>query len=213
MMRLRLRLSAMGIRLVFSSNSSLHRQLCRSTPAGIKPRGSVYVVNCSGCSDVYIGQSGRVAETRMGEHSRSPVSDSTTGAVHTHNRLPGHTMDLNNPTLVYRSDCYYTRVTVEAALIHIAPTIDGNTATTCKEADTLVASAICRATKLNWQKLSESIPHFKKDSIPRNKRRLFGNDIMRAPEHLRSQPLSQPVSARTRSQVNSRSTPDEPLGI
>ena len=207
MMRLRPRLSAMGIRLVFSSNSSLHRQLRRNTPAGTKPRGSVYIVNCSGCSDVYIGQSGRIAETRMGEHSRSPVSDSTTGAVHTHNKLQGHTMDLNNPTLVYRSDCYYTRVTVEAALIHIAPTIDGNTATTCKDADNLVASAICRATKLNWQKLSESIPHFKKESIPRNKRRLFGYDILRAPEHLRSQPMTQPVSARTRSQVNSRSNP------
>ena len=102
---------------------------------------------------------------------------------------------------------------MEAALIHIAPTIDGNTATTSKEADTLVASAICRATKLNWQKLSDSIPHFKKDSIPRNKRRLFGNDILRAPEHLRSQPMSEPISARTRSQVNSRSNPQEPLGI
>ena len=89
MMRLRPRLSAMGIRLVFSSNSSLHRQLRRNTPAGTKPRGSVYIVNCSGCSDVYIGQSGRIAETRMGEHSRSPVSDSTTGAVHTHNKLQG----------------------------------------------------------------------------------------------------------------------------
>ena len=213
MIQLRPRLSAMGIRLVFSSNSSLHRQLRRSTPAGTKPRGSVYVVNCSGCSNVYIGQSGRAVETRMGEHSRSPVSDSTNGAVHNHNKLPGHTMDLNNPTLIYRSDCYYTRVTVEAALIHIAPTIDGNTATTSKEADTLVASAICRATKLNWQKLSDSIPHFKKDSIPRNKRRLFGNDILRAPEHLRSQPMSEPISARTRSQVNSRSNPQEPLGI
>ena len=37
MMRLRSRLSAMGIRLAFSSNSALHRQLRRSTPAGTKP--------------------------------------------------------------------------------------------------------------------------------------------------------------------------------
>ena len=77
----------------------------------------------------------------MGEHSRSTGSDSSTGAVYNHNNLPGHTMDLNNPTLVYRSDCYYTRVTVEAVLLHIDPTIDGNTATTSKEAHNLVASA------------------------------------------------------------------------
>ena len=149
----------------------------------------------------------------MSEHSRSPVSDSIIGAVHTHNTKEGHTMDLNNPTLVYRSDCYYTRVTVEAALIHIAPTIEGNTATTCKDADSLVASAICRATKLNWQKLAACIHHFKKDSIPKNKRKLFGNGILRAPPHLRSQPMDPPIARRTRSQVNSRSTPQVPLGI
>ena len=213
MLRLRTRLSAMGIRLVFSSNSPLHRQLRRSTPAGTLPKGSVYVVNCSGCSDVYIGQSGRLAETRMSEHSRAPGSDSTNGAVHRHNNIRGHTMDLNNPTLVYRSDCYHTRVTVEAALIHIAPTIEGNTATACKDADNLVASAICRATKLNWHKLARSIPHLNKESIPKNRRKLFGNNIFRAPEHLRSQPSGTPVSRRTRSQVNSRSNPLVPLTI
>ena len=77
-------------------------------------------------------------------------------------------MDLNNPTLIYRLDCYYTRVTLEAELIHITPTIAGNTATTCKDADTLVASVICRATKLNLQILSERIPNFKTDSILKN---------------------------------------------
>ena len=122
-------------------------------------------------------------------------------------------MDLKNPTLIYRSDCFHTRVTVEAALIHTAPTIDGNTATACVAANELVASAICRATKLNWQKLAESIPHFKKDAIPKNKRKHFGNDILRPPPHLRSQPLGTPISGRTRSQVNSRSTLIAPFGI
>ena len=213
MMRLRPRLTAMGIRLAFSSNSSLHRQLRRRTPAGTEPKGTVYVVNCSGCTNVYIGQSGRIAETRMGEHSRAPVSDAMLGTVHKHNNLPGHTMDLNNPTLVYRSDCYYTRVTVEAALIHTAPTIKGNSATICKRADALVASAICRASKLNWHKLAGCIPHFKKDSIPKNKRHLFGYSILRAPPHLRSQPAGTPVGHRTRSQVNSRSSSVIPLDI
>ena len=213
MLRLRPRLSAMGIRLAFSSNSALHRQLRSSTPAGTKPKGTVYVVNCSGCSEVYIGQSGRVAERRMGEHSRAPVSDSINGAVHKHNNLPNHTMDLNNPTLIYRSDCYYSRVTVEAALIHVAPTVAGNTATACVEADNLVASAICRATKLNWHKLSTSIPHFSRNSIPKNKRHHFGNDILRAPEHLRSQPIGTPIARRLRSQRNSRSTSVIPFDI
>ena len=197
----------MGIRLAFSSNSALHRSLCHSTSAGSKPKGSVYVINCSGCSKVYIGQTGREVETRMGEHSGVPGSDSMNGTVHKHNSTPGHTMDLNNPTLVYRSDCYYTRVTVEAALIHIAPKIEGNSATSCVDADVMVASAICRATKLNWQKLAGCIPHFRKDSVPKHKRYLFGNDILRAPPQLRSQPMGTPIARRTRAQVNSRPTP------
>ena len=44
MMRLRPRLSAMGIRLAFSSNSSLHHQLCRSTATGTKPCGWILCI-------------------------------------------------------------------------------------------------------------------------------------------------------------------------
>ena len=209
MMRLRTRLSEMGIRLAFSSNGSLHSLLRRRTTAGSEPKGSVYVVNCSGCSKVYIGQTGREVETRMSEHSGVPSSDTSSGTVFKHNRTPGHTMDLNNPTVVYRSDCYYTRVTVEAALIHTAPKIEGNSATSMVDADVMVAPAICRASKLNWHKLARCIPHFKKESIPKNKRHLFGNDIMRAPPHQRSQPIGTPVARRTRSQVNSRSNSDD----
>ena len=134
----------------------------------------------------------------MGEHSHAPVYDSINGAVHKHNNLPGNTMDLNNPT-------------VEAALIYVAPTVGGNTA--CVEAENLVASAIYRATKLNCHKLSTSIPHFSRNSIPKNKRHHFGNDILRAPEHLRSLPIGTPIARRLRSQVNSRSTSVIPFGI
>ena len=115
--------------------------------------------------------------------------------------------------LVYRSDCYYTRVTVEAALIHLAPTIASNTATACRDADILVASAVCRASKLNWHKLARCIPHFNKASIPKHKRRHFGNEIMRAPINLQSQPIGTPVAGRTRSQVASRSSQLAPLRI
>ena len=207
MMQLRPRLSAMGIRLAFSSNSSLGRQLRRRTTACSKPKGSVYVVNCSGCSRVYIGQTGRQTVDRMTEHSNVPSSDSCNGAVHRHNTLRGHTMDLKNPTVVYKSDCYQTRVTVEAALICVAETVQGNTATSNVDSRELVSPAICRATKLNWQKLAQCIPHFNKDAIPIHRRRLYGNEIIRPAEHLRSQPLGTPISGRTRRQLAARSNP------
>ena len=201
MMKLYPRLSAMGIRLAFSSNSSLGRQLRRRTTACSKPKGSVYVINCSGCSKVYIGQTGRQAEDRMTEHSNTPSSDSCNGAVHAHNSLRGHTMDLRNPTLVYKSDCYQTRVTVEAALISVAETIPGNTATTCVESKELVSPAICRAMKLNWQKLAQCIPNFNKEAIPTHRRKFYGREIIRPAEHLRTQAPGTPIAGRTRGRL------------
>ena len=53
-LRLQPRLSKMGIRLNFSSNSKLQQQLRRKSAIGEQPKGSVYVVNCSGCPKVYI---------------------------------------------------------------------------------------------------------------------------------------------------------------
>ena len=206
-MQLRPRMSEMDLRLAFSSNSSLGRQLRRRTTACAEPKGSVYVVNCSGCSEVYIGQTGRHAVNRMEEHSSVPSSDSCNGAVHRHNNITGHTMDLKNPTLVYRSDCYQTRVTVEAALIKTANTIQGNTATACVDSNDLVSPAICRSKKLNWPKLAKCIPQFNKEAIPTYRRSLFGRDILRPAQHLRSQPPGTPVSRNTHSQRASRSIP------
>ena len=113
MLKLRPRLSEMGIRLTFSSNSTIGRQLRRKNATRVQPRGSVYVVNCSGCDDVYVGQTGKTIEDRMVEHSRVAVNDSQYSAVHRHNALPGHIMDLRNPTPVFNSDCKTTHTTVE----------------------------------------------------------------------------------------------------
>ena len=206
MLKLKYRLAEMGIRLAFASNSKLQQQLRRKSAIGAQPKGSVYVVNCSACPQVYVGQTGRQAEDRMSEHSRGPTNDSAVGAVHKHNDLAGHVMDLRNPTRVYNSDCYYTRVTVEAALIHAAPTVPNNTASASIDSNDLVAPVICRAVKFNWEKLANCIPQMKKDAITKRKKHLFGdNPIRRAPPHLRTRPQAPPVAHSTRS----RSTNNE----
>ena len=196
------RLTEMGIRLSFSSNSTIGRQLRRKTTTRAQPRGSVYVVNCSGCEQVYVGQTGKPVGDRMGEHSRDAVDDSQYSAVHRHNALPGHTMDLRNPNPVFNSDCRSTRTTVEAALIHVAPTVLNNTASASIDSNHLVAPLICRATRFDWKKLSEIMPQLTKDAIPRYKRSLFGGEISRPPPSMRSQPPLTPVSRRTRSQTS-----------
>ncbi|CAL4242810.1 unnamed protein product [Meganyctiphanes norvegica] len=108
-------------------------------------------------------------------------------------------MDTMNPTVVFKSDCYYTRVTVEAALIHVAPTIPQNTATTSVQHNELVAPMICRATRFNWQELANCIPSLNKNVIHQHKRQLFGNQqIVRPPASERSQTPDTPIALRTR---------------
>ena len=86
-------------------------------------------------------------------------------------------MDFKNPTKVYNSGCYYTRVTVESALIHEAPTIQSNTATSSNSINTLVASTICKATRLNWQNLANCIPQFDLKAVPPNKKSMYGSHV------------------------------------
>ena len=206
MLKLRSRLNEMGIRLAFSSNSKLQKLLRRKSAIVRQPKGSVYVVNCSSCPLVYVGQTGKQAEDRMVQHSLEPTNDSSVGAVTKHNRLDGHIMDLLNPTRVYSSDCYYTRVTVEPALIHAAPTVPHNTASASIDSNDLVAPVICRTTKFNWNKLSHCIPSLNEDAIPRYKRSLFGHQpIVRPPASLRSQPPIPGVAANTRLRSLARS--------
>ena len=199
MLKLRPRLTEMGIRVAFSSNSSIGQQLRRKSNTQTQPRGSVYVINCSGCNDVYVGQTGLVVQDRMDAHARNPSYGADYSAIHQHNTLNGHQMDLFNPTQVFHSDCKSTRCTVEAALIHSAPTILHNTASASIDGNDLVAPAICRATKFNWTKLSECIPNLNIRAIRTNKKHLFGSEtILRPPPHLRTPTSPIPIGMRTR---------------
>ena len=93
--KLRPRLNEMGIRLAFTTNSTLRQQLKHNSTTYEQPKGSVYVVNCKACTDVYIGQTGRQVEDRMSEHSRGPyTSYISDGAICKHNHLRGYEMDL-----------------------------------------------------------------------------------------------------------------------
>ena len=119
----------------------------------VNPKALFTVINCTACPEVYVGQTGRHTEDRMREHAQGPPPSSlTTGAITYHNSNLGHRMDTENPTQVFFSDCNYTRSTVEAALMHAAPTIQFNTVSASNHNEELVAPMICLSTKLNWEK-------------------------------------------------------------
>ena len=87
-----------------------------------------------------------------------------------------------------------------------APTIPNNTSSASNDSNNLVAPLICRSTRFNWKKLSESVPHLKRDAIPIYRRKLFGGEILRPHTSQRSQAPPTPISRRLRSRTNS--TPD-----
>ena len=188
----------MGIRLVFSSNSTLRQQLRRRSPTCTQPTGSVYIINCSSCSEVYVGETGKTADIRMGSHVTGNLK--VLGAVCRHDCNPGHRMDLRNPTQVFFSDCKNTRVTAEAALIHAAPTVQNNTASASVDSNDLVGPTICRSIKFNWEKLSNCIPQLNKRAIPKYKRHLFGTQaVTRPPREMRSDSNGIPIAHSLRS--------------
>ena len=115
-------------------------------------------------------------------------------------------MYLKNPTKVYSSDRYHTRVTIESALIHVAPTIQSNTSTSSNNSNNLVATTICKSARLNWENLARSIPQFDLKAVPPHKKSLYGSHVplVRPPPETSSQPPGTPVAARTRHVVIGR---------
>ena len=130
------------------------------------------------------------------------------GAIRRHDSNPGHRMDLRNPTQVFLSDCKTTRVTVEAALIQAAPTIQNNTASASVDSNELVAPIICRSTRFDWEKLSHCVPRLDKRAVARYKRFLFGDhaNISRPPRDLRTDAVGTPIAHSTRSRNRARSS-------
>ena len=188
----------MGVRLSFTPNSTIWQQLQQRTPSNSLPRGSVYVVNClaTTCTQVYIGQTGKVIERRMSEHTRKTLFS---GAVPRHNALPGHELDTENPTVIYRSDSTVIRETIEAAVIYSSPTVQNNTASASVANDDLVAPIILQSTRLIWNNVAYCIPHFKEESVPSQQRHKFGNEATITPYEPSRPPPDNPVATATRS--------------
>ena len=130
------------------------------------------------------------------------------GVIRSHDSNPGHRMGLTNPTKALHSDCKNTRVTVEAVLIHAAPTIQNNTASSSVDSNELVAPIICRSTKFNWNKLHQCIPSLNKRAIPKYKRHIFDDlsSVIRPPREMRTDAIGTPIAHSTRSRNRARSS-------
>ena len=85
----------------------------------------VYKINCTQCSDFYIGMTCRRLRDRLSEHASSETS-----AVHKHSCDTGHVMDLESPEIL-ATDNFKTRLLIKETLkikeYHAAKSLNRNT--------------------------------------------------------------------------------------
>ena len=70
----------------------------------------MYKVNCSDCSEFYIGMTTRRVQQRLSEHSSSESS-----ALYKHGAETGHSIDFGNPDIL-AADSFKTRLLVKETL-------------------------------------------------------------------------------------------------
>ena len=116
---------AQGLDVVNSAQNSLKSQLVRTRPAstvpGLGEGGGVYIVPCHGCESVYVGETGRNLETRIGEHRYAITRQNRNNGIFKHMWDTGHTPRFGESRMIYKSDNKYNRLTVESSCILTTP--------------------------------------------------------------------------------------------
>lgn len=79
--------------------------------------GSIYRLNCSDCSDFYIGESGRQLGTRLVEHQKSFKDGNFKSAVSEHAIKHSHRVDFSSASILDREDRLLHRKVKEAIWI------------------------------------------------------------------------------------------------
>ena len=115
---------AQGIRVVNKATNTIGAALLgNKRGTGSAPDAGVYVVPCHDCTSPYVGQTGQF-RVRCNAHTRDVHRGSGTGALVSHERETGHTMNVEGAKIVYPSKRPYRRKLVESALMQFIPNIN-----------------------------------------------------------------------------------------
>ena len=77
----------------------------------------VYRVPCKDCTKVYIGETGRDFQVRLGEHKTAVATGKEKNAVFQHLKTKNHPIDWKNAAVLYHSENERSRLVVESTLI------------------------------------------------------------------------------------------------
>ena len=87
---------------------------------------AVYKIPCGACNKSYIGETFRGTKTRVEEHKADLRHHRTTNAIVRHVDKAGHLPNWNKLSILCTEKGKQERLAIEAAFIHLTPTINGN---------------------------------------------------------------------------------------
>ena len=109
----------MGIQTIFSKQRSLRTVL--SNPKQPQPpmdiKGVVYLIPCSECSAVYIGETGRTLKVRLAEHKRAVRMGDVNNGIAFHSLKTGHSIAWDKARITDRETHWKRRRVKEAIRI------------------------------------------------------------------------------------------------
>ena len=100
------------LKVIFKPVKTLKTLSKLKSPLPIMSRSNVvYQVNCSECTDFYVGKTIRCLKQRLGEHAKDENS-----ALFKHSSNTGHEIDFSNPSVI-ANDRHESRLFVKEALL------------------------------------------------------------------------------------------------
>ena len=211
MQALRPALANIGVSTSLSSSNTLRSHLSRTGPRApaVSDLPGVYQVNCQQCPDgegTYYGETGNSLLSRMSSHQRSITDEDTRSSVYIHMRdNPGHSFNLDEPTMIYASNNEFKRKLVESSLIATRANLNLRPGDfpVCKLTAPVVLHALNLNAKLTAPSSSSYTSHLPSSSNPAPPAPHVNPSSARAPSTSQPSPPapSTPPSARSPSPV------------
>ena len=84
-------------------------------------QGTVYRIRCNDCNGTYIGETGRMLTTRLGEHQTATDKEDLTNNIAQHHRKTGHDINWDSATCLTHSTDKDQRLALESWFTNLQP--------------------------------------------------------------------------------------------
>ena len=140
-------LKNLNINLVFSFRNTIKNVLIQNSP--YKSMGCVYKINCKGCPQFYIGQTGRALNKRVYEHKYAISRADQYNALFCHVNQTNHIIDWNSCIKIISNNKYYERLILESIIIKLTKENNVNLSPGKYIIDAIMEREIVNSFKLN----------------------------------------------------------------